>query len=83
MENNFDIHKWQAEYLRENVSKKQVNEQAEAKPVAVEVLQHVKEALQLIEQYKEAENIFSPENELNEVEGALESVVEMLEDIIR
>lgn len=82
MENNFDIHAWQAKYLKENTNKKQVNEQADLLTSAENALEHVKAAWQEINYYKEVADISSLENELNGVEAALESVVEMLEDIL-
>ena len=82
MENNFDIHKWQARYLRENTAKKQVNEQADLLVSAENALEHVKAAWQEINHYKEVDGIHSQENKLNEVEEALVSVAEMLEDIL-
>lgn len=82
MENNFNIHAWQAKYLKENTAKKQVNEQVDLLTSAENALEHVKAAWQEINHYKEVVNISSQENKLNEVEAALESVAEMLEDIL-
>ena len=82
MESNFDIHKWQAEYLNKGIAKKQLNEQVDVLSTAEEALEHVKQAWQAINTYKEAADISSLENPLNEVEAALEGVAEMLEDIL-
>ena len=82
MENNFNIHEWQAKYLKENTAKKQVNERVDLLTSAENALEHVKAAWQEINHYKEVESISSQENKLNEVEAALESVAEMLEDIL-
>lgn len=82
MENNFNIHEWQAKYLKENTAKKQVNERVDLLTSAENALEHVKAAWQEIKHYREVADIPSLENELNEVETALESVAEMLEDIL-
>lgn len=82
MENNFNIHEWQAKYLKENTAKKQVNERVDLLTSAENALEHVKAAWQEINHYREVVDIPSLENELNEVETALESVAEMLEDIL-
>jgi len=79
---NFDIHQWQAKHLtklvKENTSKP-LNESAEE--VAYEALNHMKQAMQIIEQYKEQNQISSEENQFNEIEVTLETAIEMLQDI--
>lgn len=82
MENNFDIHNWQAKYLtklvKENTSKK-INENVE--DVAAEALEHIKAAFNIFEQYKEENQIASNESEFNDIEAMLEDIVERLEEL--
>lgn len=82
MENNFDIHQWQAKYLtklvKENTSKK-INESVE--DAAYEALDHIKAAFNVFTQYKEDNQIASNESEFNDIEVMLEDVVERLEEL--
>ena len=82
MENNFDIHKWQAKYLtkliKENTSKV-LNENVE--DAAYTALDHIKAAFNVLTQYKEDNEIASNESEFNDIEAMLEDVVEKLEEL--
>lgn len=56
-----------------------ITEQLGVAEVADSALEHIKEAYNLFEQYKESNQIPSNESEFNEVEALLEDVVEQLE----
>lgn len=82
MENNFDIHQWQAKYLPklgEESTVKVLKENVE--DVAYEVLEHIKAAYQVLNQYKEQNQIPSNESEFNDIEAMLEDIVDQLEVI--
>ncbi len=71
MENNFDIHNWQAKHLK----KTSLNEQITQDTVALEVKRHLKIALDIMEEYKEANQIASNENPFNDVEVDIEEAL--------
>jgi|LakMenEpi03Aug12_release.lakeMendotaPanAssembly.Ray.scaffolds.fasta_scaffold3459425_1 hypothetical protein len=71
MENNFDIHNWQAKHLK----KVSLNEQITQDTVALEVKRHLKIALDIMEEYKEANQIASNENPFNDVEVDIEEAL--------
>ena len=71
MESNFDIHKWQGKHLK----KASLNEQITQDTVALEVKRHLKIALDIIEEYKEVNQIASNENPLNDVEVDIEEAL--------
>lgn len=71
MENNFDIHQWQAKHLK----KTSLNEQISQDTVALEVKRYLKIALDVIEEYKEINQIASNENEFNDVEIHIEEAL--------
>ena len=71
MENNFDIHNWQAKHLK----KVSLNEQVTQDTVALEVKRHLKIALDIMEEYKEANQIASNENPFNDVEVDIEEAL--------
>jgi hypothetical protein len=71
MENTFDIHNWQAKHLK----KTSLNEQITQDTVALEVKRHLKIALDIMEEYKEANQIASNENPFNDVEVDIEEAL--------
>jgi hypothetical protein len=71
MESNFDIHQWQAKHLK----KTSLNEQITQDTVALEVKRHLKIALDIMEEYKEANQIASNENPFNDVEVDIEEAL--------
>jgi len=71
MESNFDIHKWQGKHLK----KASLNEQITQDTVALEVKRHLKIALDIIEEYKEVNQIASNENPFNDVEVDIEEAL--------
>lgn len=82
MENNFDIHKWQAKYLPKLVEENTVKVLKEnIEDVAYEALEHIKAAYQVLSQYKEQNQIPSNESEFNDIEAMLEDIVDQLEVI--
>jgi hypothetical protein len=68
---NFDIHNWQAKHL----NKASLSEQVTQDTVALEVKRYLKIALDVIEEYKEANQIASNENEFNDVEIHIEEAL--------
>jgi hypothetical protein len=71
---NFDIHNWQAKHL----NKASLSEQVTQDTVALEVKRYLKIALDVIEEYKEANQIASNENEFNDVEIHIEEALSTL-----
>lgn len=80
MENNFDIHNWQAKYLKESI-KPVIRENIE--DTAYRAIKHVEAAYRVLEQYKEQNQIPSNESEFNDIEAMLEAVVDRLEELYR
>ena len=74
MENNFDIHNWQAKHLK----KASINEQITQETAALEVKRYLKIALDVIEEYKEVNQISSNENQFNDVEISIEEALQVL-----
>lgn len=71
MERDFDIHKWQAEHL----NKTSLNEESTETSVALEVKRHLKIALDIIEEYKETNQIPSNESKFYDVEVDIEEAL--------
>lgn len=80
MENNFDIHNWQAKYLKESI-KPVIRENIE--DTAYRAIKYVEAAYRVLEQYKEQNQIPSNESEFNDIEAMLEAVVDRLEELYR
>ena len=74
MENNFDIHQWQAKHLK----KLSLNEETAPASIALQVQRHLQAALATIEQYKETNQIPSNESDFNDIEATLEELLIVL-----
>lgn len=71
MENNFDIHKWQATHLK----KTSLNEEISSETVALKVKSYLEGALAVIERYKEMNQIPSQESKFHDVEVDIEDAL--------
>lgn len=71
MESNFDIHKWQAKHLK----KLTLNEATASTSAALEIQRHLQAALDIVEKYKETNQIPSNESEFNDIEATLEELL--------
>ena len=71
MENNFDIHKWQANHLK----KETLNEELSSDTVALKVKSYLEGALTVIENYKEINQIPSQESIFHDVEVDIEEAL--------
>lgn len=71
MENNFDIHQWQAKYIK----KQTINEGISAESTAAKVKADLENALARIEYFKETNQIPSNESPFNDVEIDIEEAL--------
>jgi hypothetical protein len=71
MERNFDIHQWQAKFLKEGT----VNEAISVESTAIKVKADLETALARIEHFKKTNLIASNENPFNDVEVDIEEAL--------
>jgi hypothetical protein len=71
MESNFDIHQWQAKHLK----KLTLNEETASASIALQVQRHLQAAMDVIEGYKETNQIPSNESDFDDVEATLEELL--------
>jgi hypothetical protein len=74
MRNDFDIHNWQAKHLK----KTSLNEELTSTTVALQVKRHLEAILDLIEQYKEENQLASNESGFDDVETNIEDTLLIL-----
>ena len=74
MENNFDIHSWQAKHLK----KTSLNEQLDLTTASTHIKRHLEAALDILEQYKRENQIASNESDFDDIESNIEETLYLL-----